>query len=142
MGLTCGGIIDIYVEPASKERFADLGEVAGAVHEGIPVAVATIIEGPGEIGGRRVIWEDGRTTGTLGAGARLDAAVDDDARGMLARGSPRCAGTDLMASAGVTSWPSSCSRSPRRRGCSSSARSTSRPQWRARQVPRLPGDRL
>jgi xanthine dehydrogenase accessory factor len=86
VGLTCGGIIDIYVEPASKERFADLGDVAAAVQEGIPVAVATIIEGPGELGGRRVIWEDGRTTGTLGAGDRLDAAVDDDARGMLAQG--------------------------------------------------------
>jgi len=86
VGLTCGGIIDIYVEPASKERFGDLGEVAHAVREGIPVAVATIIEGPGEIGCRRVIWEDGRTTGTLGAGDRLDAAVDDDARGMLAQG--------------------------------------------------------
>ena len=73
VGLTCGGIIDIYVEPASKQRFADLGDVAAAVQEGMPVAVATIIEGPGEIGGRRVIWEDGRTAGTLGAGDRLDA---------------------------------------------------------------------
>jgi xanthine dehydrogenase accessory factor len=86
VGLTCGGIIDIFVEPASRERFAELGAVAGAVREGIPVAIATIIEGPGDIGARRVIWEDGRTTGTLGAGDRLDEAVDDDARGMLAQG--------------------------------------------------------
>src|ERR1700733_13489055 len=86
VGLTCGGIIDIFVEPASGERFAALGAVAGAVREGIPVAIATIIEGPGDIGARRVIWEDGRTTGTLGAGDRLDEAVDDDARGMLAQG--------------------------------------------------------
>ncbi len=50
------------------------------------MAIATIIEGPGDIGARRVIWEDGRTTGTLGAGDRLDEAVDDDARGMLAQG--------------------------------------------------------
>src|ERR1700733_7079588 len=63
VGLTCGGIIDIYVEPASKERFADLGDVAGAVQEGIPVAVATIIEGPGAVGGRRGIREGGRATG-------------------------------------------------------------------------------
>jgi xanthine dehydrogenase accessory factor len=86
VGLTCGGIIDIFVEPASRERFAELGEVAEAVRGGTPVAVATIIEGPGEIGARRVIWEDGRATGTLGAGDRLDEAVDDDARGMLAQG--------------------------------------------------------
>ncbi len=86
VGLTCGGIIDIFVEPASRERFAELGEVAAAVRGGTPVAVATIIEGPGEIGARRVIWEDGSATGTLGAGDRLDEAVDDDARGMLAQG--------------------------------------------------------
>ncbi len=86
VGLTCGGIIDIFVEPASRERFAVLGEVAAAVRAGTPVAVATIIEGPGEIGSRRVIWEGDRSAGTLGAGDRLDQAVDDDARGMLAQG--------------------------------------------------------
>jgi xanthine dehydrogenase accessory factor len=86
VGLTCGGIIDIFVEPASRARFAELGEVAGAVRQGIPVAVATIIEGPGEIGARRVIWEDQPAAGTLKAGDRLDQAVDDDARGMLAQG--------------------------------------------------------
>jgi xanthine dehydrogenase accessory factor len=86
VGLTCGGIIDIFVEPASRDRFSELGEVAAAVRHGTPVAVATIIEGPGEIGARRVIWEEQQATGTLGAGDRLDQAVDDDARGMLAQG--------------------------------------------------------
>jgi xanthine dehydrogenase accessory factor len=86
VGLTCGGIIDIFVEPASRERFAQLGDVAAAVRQGIPVALATIIEGPGEVGARRMIWEDQRASGTLGAGDRLDQAVDDDARGMLAQG--------------------------------------------------------
>jgi xanthine dehydrogenase accessory factor len=86
VGLTCGGIIDIFVEPASRQRFSDLGEIAAAVRQDTPVAVATIIEGPGNLGARRVIWEDQRATGTLGAGDRLDQAVDDDARGMLAQG--------------------------------------------------------
>jgi xanthine dehydrogenase accessory factor len=86
VGLTCGGIIDIFVEPASRTLFRELGEVARAVEQGTPVAIATIIEGPGEIGARRIIWEDQRATGTLGAGDRLDEAVDDDARGMLAQG--------------------------------------------------------
>jgi xanthine dehydrogenase accessory factor len=88
VGLTCGGIIDIFVEPASKKRFSQLGEVAEAVRREVPVALATIIEGPGEIGARRMIWEDQRATGTLGAGDRLDQAVDDDARGMADRGAP------------------------------------------------------
>jgi xanthine dehydrogenase accessory factor len=86
VGLTCGGIIDIFVEPASQERFGALGEIAAAVRAGTPVAVATVIEGPGEIGARRIIWEGDRAEGTLGAGERLDQAVDDDARGMLAQG--------------------------------------------------------
>jgi xanthine dehydrogenase accessory factor len=89
VGLTCGGIIDIFVEPVSRERFAEFGEVAAAVRAGQPVAVATVVAGPGTVGARRVIWPADRephAEGTLGSGERLDQAVDDDARGMLAQG--------------------------------------------------------
>jgi xanthine dehydrogenase accessory factor len=104
VGLTCGGIIDIFVQPVSIQTFAELGDVAAAVRDDVPVAVATVIDGPGRVGARRVIWgtnpraarqdahEDGRrpdgrpSSGTLGSGDRLDQAVDDDARGMLAQG--------------------------------------------------------
>ncbi len=96
VGLTCGGILDIFVEPIDKARFPELGEIAAAVERGEPVAVATVIGGPGQIGARRVVWAgDGESaadgwhvgsSGTLGSGARLDQAVDDDARGMLAQG--------------------------------------------------------
>jgi len=85
VGLTCGGIIDIFVEPVSKERYPQLGEVAAAITAGRPVAVATVIAGPGQTGARRVISGDAED-GTLAAGDRLDQAVDDDARGMLAQG--------------------------------------------------------
>jgi len=108
VGLTCGGIIDIFVEPVGQQHFAEFGDVAAAVRADQPVAVATVIDGPGLVGARRVIWgADGatgavggdpgqaggtgtdqrhRSSGTLGSGARLDQAVDDDARGMLAQG--------------------------------------------------------
>lgn len=89
VGLTCGGIIDIFVEPVSRERYPELGTIAEAVTAGEPVAVATVIEGPGKVGARRVIWpadSEPHATGTLGSGDRLDQAVDDDARGMLAQG--------------------------------------------------------
>jgi xanthine dehydrogenase accessory factor len=92
VGLTCGGIIDIFVEPVSKERYPQLGEVAAAIKAGQPVAVATVIDGPGVAGARRVISgsaPDGTLAaedGTLAAGDRLDQAVDSDARGMLAQG--------------------------------------------------------
>ena len=98
MGLTCGGIIDIFVERVDKTSFPELGEIAAAVERGEPVAVATVISGPGRVGARRVIWgrdiasadaaDDGwhsGASGTLGT-ARIEAAVDDDVRGMLAQG--------------------------------------------------------
>jgi xanthine dehydrogenase accessory factor len=99
VGLTCGGIIDIFVERVDKASFPELGEIAAAVERGEPVAVVTVLAGPGQVGARRVIWsrdtasadaaaDDGwhsGASGTLGS-ARLDAAVDDDVRGMLAQG--------------------------------------------------------
>jgi xanthine dehydrogenase accessory factor len=86
VGLTCGGIIDIFVEPVSKELFPQLGEVAAAINAGQPVGVATVIAGPGQVGARRIIQDEAAAAGTLAAGERLDQAVDDDARGMLAQG--------------------------------------------------------
>jgi xanthine dehydrogenase accessory factor len=89
VGLTCGGILDVFVERVSRDEFAELGQVAAAVERGEPVAVATVIAGPGRVGARRVIWgtDAARPSGgSLGAGERLDSAADDDARGMLAQG--------------------------------------------------------
>ncbi|MFD4673476.1 XdhC family protein [Lentzea sp. NPDC058450] len=84
VGLTCGGIIDIYVEKINAETFPQLGEVVETVRAEEPVAVATVIEHPDGIGRRMVIWPD-RRDGTLGS-ERIDDAVTDDARGMLASG--------------------------------------------------------
>jgi xanthine dehydrogenase accessory factor len=86
VGLTCGGIIDLFVEPVSKERYPELAQVAAAIRAGDPVAVVTVIAGPGVVGARRIVRPEGQGSGTLGAGDRLDQAVDDDVRGMLAQG--------------------------------------------------------
>src|SRR5271155_1593258 len=56
VGLTCGGILDIFVEPVNQARFPELGDIAAAVERGEPVAVATVTGGPGQLGARRVIW--------------------------------------------------------------------------------------
>ncbi|MEV4675964.1 MULTISPECIES: XdhC family protein [Actinomadura] len=89
VGLTCGGILDVLVEPVGPATFPEFAEVAAAIERHEPVAVATVVAGPGRIGARRVVWAD-RASGSLAPGephaARLDAAVDDDARGMLAQG--------------------------------------------------------
>ncbi|HEX6344076.1 XdhC/CoxI family protein [Umezawaea sp.] len=86
VGLTCGGIIDVYVEPISAETFPELAEIHEAVRAEVPVAIATVIEHPDadRLGRRVVIWPD-RVSGTLGSSRATDAVVDD-ARGMLATG--------------------------------------------------------
>ena len=106
VGLTCGGILDVFVEKVSRETFPELGEIAADVAAGRPVALATVIEhpDPSRLGRRLVVRPDdgvvrddraldtpapgagtSRTTASLGS-ERSDAAVHDDALGQLALG--------------------------------------------------------
>jgi xanthine dehydrogenase accessory factor len=86
VGLTCGGIIDIFVERVSAETMPELGDVVASVHAGEPVAVATTVEHTDRalLGRRMIVWRD-RRSGGLGSD-RIDDAVADDARGLLAGG--------------------------------------------------------
>ena len=102
VGLTCGGILDVFVEKVHRTTFPELGEVADDVAAGRPVAVCTVIEHPDPaVLGRHVVVrpdvEDvpGDGGGAVPAGAaaagslgsrRMDDAVADDARGLLAAG--------------------------------------------------------
>ncbi|KUH99639.1 XshC-Cox1 family protein [Mycolicibacterium acapulense] len=86
VGLTCGGIIDIFAEAVSRDSFPQLQAVADDIAAHRPTAVATVIAHPDadRIGRRLVIGTDS-VDGSLGS-ARIDAAVTDDARGLLAVG--------------------------------------------------------
>ena len=86
VGLTCGGIIDVYVEHVNAESMPELGDVVESVHAGRPVAVATVIEheNPALLGTRMIVWPD-ELAGGFGS-ERIDDAVADDARGLLANG--------------------------------------------------------
>src|SRR3954468_17149689 len=46
VGLTCGGMLDVFVEKVSRDTFPQLGEVAADIAGGRPVAVVTVIEHP------------------------------------------------------------------------------------------------
>jgi xanthine dehydrogenase accessory factor len=87
VGLTCGGILDVFVEKVSQETFPELGEIAEDVEAGRPVALATVIEHPDPacLGRRLVVRPGQEPVSTLGS-TRADDAVRDDAMGLLAAG--------------------------------------------------------
>ncbi len=90
VGLTCGGILDVFVERVDRESFPGLDGLAADVEAGRPVAVCTVVEHPDPaLLGRRLVVrpEDAEVplTGSYGS-ERFDGAVADDARGLLAGG--------------------------------------------------------
>src|SRR4051794_3991462 len=72
VGLTCGGILDVYVEKVDRAHFPELEEVAADVEAGRPVALATVIEhpDPARLGRRLVVRpEPGETLPASGTTA-------------------------------------------------------------------------
>ena len=105
VGLTCGGILDVFVEQVSQDTFPELGEIAADLDAGRPVALATVIEHPDptKLGQRMIVRPAGTvvdvphgdTPHERAEGPRLSRlwsdratdAVRDDALGLLASGS-------------------------------------------------------
>ena len=72
VGLTCGGILDVFVETVSPQTFPELGAVSDDIEAGRPVAVATVIDHPDPawVGRRLVVrpeGDDGRRPDRWGA---------------------------------------------------------------------------
>ena len=108
VGLTCGGILDVFVEPVSRTTFPELADVAADVRAGRPVALATVVEHPDPtlLGTRLVVRFDGagavvpdenhgseaathafrQGLPSAGWSDRMVDAVTDDVLGLLASG--------------------------------------------------------
>ncbi|WP_410816086.1 XdhC family protein [Micromonospora sp. 050-3] len=97
VGLTCGGILDVFVERIDAGALPALDAVAAARRSGHPAAIVTCVAadagtspGTGPIDparrlGRRLVLTGQRSVGSLGDD-RLDDAASADALGLLAAG--------------------------------------------------------
>jgi len=84
VGLTCGGILEVFVERVDADSWPELPGIAASISAEEPVAVAVIVRGPHAIGRHLVVRPEG-ANGSLGS-TRLDDTVREDVIGMLASG--------------------------------------------------------
>ena len=133
VGLTCGGILDVFVEKvvagdlprARRDRRRHRGRPAGRAW---PPWSST----PTRAGvGRRLVVRpgDGAATRLARARTRADDASATTPSGCSPHGTTRRWPTGRTVSAAARGCGCSCGRSRRSRGCWSSARSTSRRPW-------------
>jgi xanthine dehydrogenase accessory factor len=84
VGLTCGGTLDVLVQPVGPNEVGVLSVVLGRLLADAPVALATVGGGPASLGALLAVTPHD-ASGSLG-NEGLDVAVTDDVRGMLAQG--------------------------------------------------------
>lgn len=101
LGMTCGGSVDVLIEPYSAAREDPIALALRAVQGALDAgdrAVIVVPLGADSLGARLVLRErSGATTGSLGSPA-LDAAAVDTARDVLASGA---SGTHAVNAAGA-----------------------------------------
>ncbi|OJU84468.1 MAG: hypothetical protein BGO11_09815 [Solirubrobacterales bacterium 70-9] len=84
VGLTCGGIVHVFVHEVTGAEVEVEVAARDAVSAGLPVAIATLLDGPGA--GHKLALVDGKVLGGFDGPALLDRSVARDAEGMLAQG--------------------------------------------------------
>jgi xanthine dehydrogenase accessory factor len=101
IGLTCGGTIEVFVEPLALDRSRDGGielydRVRQHAERGGRGAIVTPLAGEGAAGARKLlVLDDGSVEGGLG-GAALDAGAVTEARAVMAAGASRTVVVDGM----------------------------------------------
>jgi len=84
VGLMCGGTVRVFVHELQEPQKAALAATREAIEAERPVALATLLEGPGT-GAKMVVTEEG-TVGSLRLSDLLDRTVEREARGFLDEG--------------------------------------------------------
>jgi xanthine dehydrogenase accessory factor len=84
VGLMCGGTVRLFVHELDELARAPLAAVRDAVSADRPIALATLLDGPGA-GAKLAVSEDG-AVGRLGGIELLEASVARDALGYLDQG--------------------------------------------------------
>lgn len=86
-GLTCGGELEVFIEPVSEQTFPDLESVVDDVRDGRPVAVATVVAHPDSVQlARRMVIRPDAVSGSIGDPC-MDGVIVKDARELLSTGS-------------------------------------------------------
>jgi xanthine dehydrogenase accessory factor len=85
VGLTCGGTVQLFIEPLAEEVYPAL---ARSVRDEVPVALATVIGGA-SVGSALLVGVGGGVVGGTLGDDELDRVVARDAAGELAIGSTR-----------------------------------------------------
>jgi xanthine dehydrogenase accessory factor len=84
VGLTCGGIVHVFVHEIAADAVEPVTAFLAATRADERAGIATLLDG--ERAGAKLAVVEGETTGSLGAGALLDRNVSQDLQGLLAQG--------------------------------------------------------
>jgi xanthine dehydrogenase accessory factor len=84
VGLMCGGTVRVFVHELGESQRTALAATRAAIEAERPVALTTLLDGPGA-GAEMVVTEEG-TVGSLGVADLLDRSVVREARGFLDEG--------------------------------------------------------
>ncbi|WP_031073603.1 XdhC family protein [Streptomyces sp. NRRL WC-3742] len=90
VGLTCGGVLDVFVQPVVPGADAALDTGLALIADGEPVALARVIAGPGDLVGAALAVTASGQHGALAVGpstvGALERAIAAEARAMLDAG--------------------------------------------------------
>jgi xanthine dehydrogenase accessory factor len=84
VGLMCGGTVELFVHEITEAHRDALSAVRDAVEEGLPVALATVLDGA--CAGAKIAVLEDHTVGSLDGPELLTHSVVRDARGFLDEG--------------------------------------------------------